>query len=155
MCGCHVVDNGYEYVVADVYSRVVAAAAVARAGARTGAEAEAAAELPEWRAHRWRAREHLWRSGCVDDYLNTLVSAVVLLLLVGQYRETIIGRGLPVIASPDDGFPISPLPDARLAVRNRSSGHPFMGNIGHRGGSISGRVSSGGVNIGNGSIGAD
>ena len=66
----------------------------------------------------------------------------------------LLWRGLPVIASPDDGFPISPFPDARLGVRNRSSGHPIMGNR------SSGRVNIGkgiigGINIGNGSIGAD
>jgi len=33
-----------------------------------------------------------------------------------------IGRGLPDTALPDDGFPISPLPDTRLAA-----------GIGHRG----------------------
>ena len=66
----------------------------------------------------------------------------------------LLWRGLPVIASPDDGFPISPRPMLVWECGIGHRGTPLWG-IGHRGGSISGRVSSGGVNIGNGSIGAD
>ena len=72
----------------------------------------------------------------------------------GHYRETIIGRGIPDVDFPDDGFPISPLPDTRSALGIGHRGTPISG-IGYWGGAISGRVSSGGVSIGKGNIGAD
>jgi len=70
----------------------------------------------------------------------------------GQYRETIIGRGLPDTASPDDGFPISPSPMLVWQCGIGHRGTPISG-IGHRegqyregyhrGGSISGTAVSG------------